>query len=138
MSFYNAGCPPSRVAGMTLKLVHVGIIFRAPDVRGRGQYTFAANGPPFLSINNPYQGSPARNDRMGQARFMRLNTHPARSPVNASHAASRQPSHDSEPAWFAAPSVYETFTRYTLPASPGASGLSSRTSADFSQVSLDI
>lgn len=65
--------------------------------------------------------------------------YPARTlPVNASHAASRPPSHDSGPAWFAAPSLYETLTRNTLPAYPDASRLSSRTSADFSQVSLDI
>ena len=53
----------------------------------------------------------------------RLNTQPALSPVNACPDASRQPSHDSGTVWFAIPSLSETFTRYTLPASPGASRL---------------
>ena len=55
--------------------------------------------------------------------FSRLDTQPAPSPVNACPAASRPPSHDSGPVWFATPSLYETLTRYTLPAYPGASPL---------------
>src|SRR5580692_6729922 len=47
--------------------------------------------------------------------FSRLNTRPAPSPVNASAPPSRATPHDSEPAWFAKPSLYETFIHYTSP-----------------------
>ena len=47
--------------------------------------------------------------------FSRLNTRPAPSPVNASQPPSRATPHDSEPAWFAKPSLYETFIHYTSP-----------------------
>src|SRR5258708_7404769 len=42
------------------------------------------------------------------------------SPVNASMVASRQPPHDSGPAWFARPSLYRTFIDYLLPVCTGA------------------
>ncbi len=47
--------------------------------------------------------------------FSRLNTRPAPSPVNASQPPSRATPHDSEPVWFAKPSLYETFIHYTSP-----------------------
>jgi hypothetical protein len=47
--------------------------------------------------------------------FSRLNTRPAPSPVNASQPPSRAAPHDSEPVWFAKPSLYETFIHYTSP-----------------------
>jgi hypothetical protein len=50
----------------------------------------------------------------------RLNTWPARSPVNASSTPLRTPMHDSEPVWIANPSPYETFIHNTLPVFPGA------------------
>ena len=51
----------------------------------------------------------------------RLNTWPARSPVNASPSPLRTKVHDSGPVWSATPSLYETFIHYTLPAFTGAS-----------------
>ena len=45
----------------------------------------------------------------------RLNTQPALSPVNASPAPFRAPTHDSGPSWLARPSTYETFIHYNLP-----------------------
>jgi hypothetical protein len=47
--------------------------------------------------------------------FSRLNTRPAPSPVNASLPPSRATPHDSEPVWFAKPSLYETSIHYTSP-----------------------
>jgi hypothetical protein len=50
----------------------------------------------------------------------RLNTWPARTPVNASPALLRAPMHDSEPVWIANPSPYETLIHNTLPVLTGA------------------
>jgi hypothetical protein len=50
----------------------------------------------------------------------RLNTWPARTPVNASRSALPPNMHDSEPVWGANPSLYETFIHNTLPAFTGA------------------
>jgi hypothetical protein len=50
----------------------------------------------------------------------RLNTSPARTPVNASLAPLPSQVHDSEPVWIATPSLYETFIHNTLPAFTGA------------------
>ena len=50
----------------------------------------------------------------------RLNTQPARSPVNASTPPLRVAPHDSRPLWFATPSTYETFIHNTLPVFTGA------------------
>src|SRR2546422_696128 len=51
----------------------------------------------------------------GRAWISRLNTRPARTPVNASPSSSRTPTLDSEPLWVASPSTYETFIHNTLP-----------------------
>jgi hypothetical protein len=51
----------------------------------------------------------------------RLNTRPARSPVNASPSPLRTKVHDSGSVWIATPSLYETFIHNTLPAFTGAS-----------------
>ena len=45
----------------------------------------------------------------------RLNTRPARSPVNASRPPLRAAAHDSGPVWVATPSPYDSFIRYTSP-----------------------
>ena len=50
----------------------------------------------------------------------RLNGWPMHSPVNASSASSRIPTHDSGPMRLASPSSQRTFTAYSLPVSTGA------------------
>src|ERR1700727_3045602 len=52
--------------------------------------------------------------------FSRLNTQPARTPVNASTTLLRVSPHDSEPMWLARPSSYETFIHTPPPAFAGA------------------
>ena len=52
--------------------------------------------------------------------FSRLNTQPARSPVNASALPSRASLHDSGPLWLANPLTYDSFIHYNLPVYPGA------------------
>ena len=47
--------------------------------------------------------------------FSRLNTRPARTPVNASATPSRAPPHDSGPLWPAKPSTYDSCIHNTLP-----------------------
>jgi hypothetical protein len=55
-------------------------------------------------------------------RISRLNTWPARTPVNASAMALLPPPHDSRPVWVATPSPYDSFIHYTLPVLTGAFG----------------
>ena len=50
----------------------------------------------------------------------RLNTRPARTPVNASAIPLRRSPHDSGPLWVASPSTYDSFIHYTSPVYPGA------------------
>jgi hypothetical protein len=50
----------------------------------------------------------------------RLNTRPARTPVNASPTPSRAPPHDSGPVWIARPSLCDSFIHNTLPVLTGA------------------
>ena len=65
--------------------------------------------------------APRSNPRLrGGVSISRLNGWPARPPVNASPGPLRSPAHDSEPVWFATPSLYETFIQNTLPAFTGA------------------
>jgi len=52
----------------------------------------------------------------------RLNTRPARSPVNASTPPSRAAPHDLGPMWVADPLSYDSFIHYTSPVSTGAQG----------------
>ena len=52
----------------------------------------------------------------------RLNTQPARTPVNASPSLLRAPPHDSGPSWLARPLTYDSFIQYNLPVYPGAQG----------------
>jgi hypothetical protein len=60
----------------------------------------------------------------GPLRISRLNTWPARTPVNASAAALLPLPHDSGPAWFDTPSPYGSFIHDTLPVCPALSGRS--------------
>jgi len=55
-------------------------------------------------------------------RISRLNTWPARTPVNASAAALLPPPHDSGPVWLATPSPYGSLIHDTLPVFPALSG----------------
>ncbi len=50
----------------------------------------------------------------------RLNTRPARTPVNASPLPLRTATHDSGPLWAANPSTYDSFIHNTSPVYPGA------------------
>ena len=50
----------------------------------------------------------------------RLNTRPARTPVNASTLPLRPTSHDSGPLWVASPSPCDSFIHNTSPVYPGA------------------
>jgi hypothetical protein len=50
----------------------------------------------------------------------RLNTRPARTPVNASPLPSQEAPHDSGPSWVADPSTYDSFIHNTSPVYPGA------------------
>jgi len=52
----------------------------------------------------------------------RLNTQPARSPVNASPPLLRAPPHDSGPLRLARPLTYDSSIHYNLPVYPGAQG----------------
>src|SRR6266566_3632201 len=52
----------------------------------------------------------------------RLNTRPARSPVNASTPPSRAAPHDSGPMWVASSHSYDSFIHYTSPVLTGAQG----------------
>ena len=58
----------------------------------------------------------------GGSVLSRLNTRPARTPVNASPPPSRAPPHDSGPVWVASPSPYDSFIHNTSPVYPGAQG----------------
>jgi hypothetical protein len=58
----------------------------------------------------------------GPLRISRLNTWPARTPVNASTAALLLPPHDSGPVWSATPSPYGSLIHDTLPVCPALSG----------------
>src|SRR5258706_16029897 len=53
----------------------------------------------------------------------RLNTRPARSPVNASTPPLRAAPHDSGPMWVADPLSYDFFIHYTSPVLTGAQGV---------------
>src|SRR5437773_2873182 len=53
----------------------------------------------------------------------RLNTRPARSPVNASTLPSRATPHDSGPMWVATSHSYDFFIHYTSPVLTGAQGV---------------
>ena len=50
----------------------------------------------------------------------RLDTRPARTPVNASPPPSQAAAHDSGPPWVASPSTYDSFIHNTLPVFAGA------------------
>src|SRR5208282_5454810 len=62
------------------------------------------------------------SDHVGTRNYLlsRLNGWPMHSPVNASSASSRIPTHDSGPMRLATPSSQRTFSAYSLPVSTGA------------------
>src|SRR6266508_1476013 len=63
-----------------------------------------------------YRLPPSSTASASRRRFLsRLNTRPARSPVNASLPSSRTTAHDSGPVWIATPSPYDSFIRNTSP-----------------------
>ena len=68
---------------------------------------------------SPTASAPRRSARW-QRSLSRLNTRPARSPVNASPLPSRATTHDSGPLWAANPLTYDSFIHYTSPVYPGA------------------
>ena len=57
--------------------------------------------------------TPLRRRHLGGMVLSRLNTRPARTPVNASTASLRVPPHDSGPLWAANPLTYDSFIHYT-------------------------
>ena len=61
-----------------------------------------------------------RRRHPGVGFLSRLNTRPARTPVNASTTPSRASPHDSGPLWPATPSTCDSFIHCTLPVYPGA------------------
>src|SRR6266481_7743526 len=65
-------------------------------------------------------------------RLTRLNTRPARSPVNASTPPSRAAPHDSGPMWVASSHSYDSFIHYTSPVVTGAQGVQNGKSLDRS------
>jgi hypothetical protein len=68
---------------------------------------------------------PAPTASASRSEFLtRLNTRPARSPVNASTPPSRAAPHDSGPMWVADPLSGDFFIHYTSPVLTGAQGVS--------------
>ena len=61
-----------------------------------------------------------RRRHPGVSVLSRLNTRPARTPVNASPLPLRATTHDSGPLWLAMPSTCGSFIHCTLPVYPGA------------------
>jgi len=59
--------------------------------------------------------APRSNPPCGGAWISRLDTQPARPPVNASPVELPPPAHDSGPSWAANPSTYDSFIHYTSP-----------------------
>ncbi len=70
-----------------------------------------------LPWRHPGCGLPPSSTASASRRSLlsRLNTRPARSPVNASRSPSRTPAHDSGPVWVATPSPCDSFIHYTSP-----------------------
>jgi hypothetical protein len=58
--------------------------------------------------------------RHPEAAISRLNGRPTRTPVNASPAPSRTPTHDSGPPWIATPSMQGSLIPFSMPVYPGA------------------
>src|SRR4029078_9714533 len=93
----------SRFPGKVLPYVH-----RVSDRAGSrrlSRYRGAGRGLPLLLTAS----APRRNG------LSRLNTWPARTPVNASSPPSQAAPHDSGPVWVAGPSPYDSFIHYTSP-----------------------
>src|SRR5712691_6858752 len=67
------------------------------------------------SLPHSIKGSASRTEFIS-----RLNTLPARTPVNASPNESLHSTHDSGPLWLARPLTYDSFIHCNLPVYPGA------------------
>src|SRR5208337_3119183 len=76
------------------------------------------------------------SDHVGARNYLlsRLNGWPMHSPVNASSASSRIPTHDSGPMRLATPSSQRTFTAYSLPVSTGAPEIKNFDEAPFVRI----
>lgn len=72
-------------------------------------------GKPFLDQPHDALIRHTSNPPLGGAWISRLNTQPARSPVNASPPTLQSSAHDSGPSWMANPSMYDTFNHNTSP-----------------------
>src|SRR5438034_1229156 len=61
-------------------------------------------------------------DAVGSPHYLisELNTQPTLPPVQRFQCTLRLPSHGSGPGWFAIPSLYDSFIRYSMPVYPGA------------------
>jgi len=71
------------------------------------------------------------------SKISRLNTRPARAPVNASPPPSRTSAHDSEPVWLARPSPSGSFIRNTSPVLRGARKFL-QASSSRAQITVDL
>jgi hypothetical protein len=72
--------------------------------------------PPSSTASAPRSGHSSRR----RSYISRLNTWPARSPVNASPSPSRATAHDSGPVWVATPLPYDSFIHDISPVLTGA------------------
>ncbi len=104
------GWGTSRFPRKVLPSVH-GVSDRA-GAEDASRYRRPRCGLPLISTASAPRGT---HRSPGRAWFSRLNTRPARSPVNASSLPLRTTPHDSGPVWVATPSPYDSFIHYTLP-----------------------
>ena len=95
---------------------------RAWGLRPRGARTHLALAmrPMWPSDTLERVGAPEVNE------VSRLHTLPTYPSVNASPMPSRAPAHDSGPVWLARPSPYDSFIRYSSPATGAFRGISWR------------
>ena len=98
----------SRFSCEVFPYVH-GVSDRA-ELRRRSRYRGAGWGLPHLSTASALRSNPVS----------RLNTRPARAPVNASTPPLQAAPHDSGSVWVASPSPYDSCIHDTSPVYPGA------------------
>jgi hypothetical protein len=93
----------SRFPGMVCPSVH-GVSDRAGAGYVSRWRRIQCGLPPLLTASAPRRHG-----------LSRLNTRPARTPLDASAASLRTTPHDSGPVWVANPSPYDSFIHYTMP-----------------------